>query len=154
MKILATVDKADNWFDPNALYAAKNLLPKNERLYYISPDNFLLLALRLKNVGGSSKKRGNLNTLVEKRKKFDQLPYLRLKEHVLVDEDLGITRSKKIAKVFGHEGRHRNFTLKELGYNKIPVIVKFQEMDTIPEYVINQDGNKKVKFSNVFKPFK
>ena len=154
MKQLATVKRVEDWFDPHALYAAKNLLPKNERLYYISPDNFLALALKTNNPQGSKKKRGRLDELIENEIKFSQIPYLRLKYRMEADDDLKLNTNENLAEVWGHEGRHRSLTLKELGFKKMPVIVKFQEMKTIPEYVLNENVNKKYKFNDMFKPYK
>lgn len=153
MRILSNVSRAEDWFDPDMLYAVKKLLPKNAKLYYISPDNFLSLAKATKNPQGSKEKRENLKELIKNKVKLSHVPYLRLKYSIEVDKDLNKTVNKKVAKVYGHEGRHRNLTLKALGFDKTPVVVIFQEMSDIPDYVINQDGDKKLRFKDVFKPY-
>ena len=145
---------ATEWFCDNALYYAEKLLQKNEKLYLISPKDFLELALHFKNPTGSKEKLGGVKELVKKKIKFNQIPYLRIRYHIEVDGDLNKKVNKKIGKVYSHEGRHRNFTLKELGYKKVPVILKFQDMENLPEYLVNQNGNKKLKFSDVLTPYK
>ena len=154
MKQLSVVDNATTWFCPDAMYYAKNLLAKNEKLYLISPKDFLQLALHFKNPKGSKEKLSGVKNLVEKNIKFNQIPYLRIRNHIEVDSELNKKISKTIGRVYSHEGRHRNFTLKELGYKKVPVILKFQDMERIPEYLVNQNGNKKLKFSDVLTPYK
>lgn len=154
IKILATTEKADDWFEPDALYVAKHMLPKNKKLFYISPDDFLRLATPVKTKGGAPEKIKTVKELVKDKKKFDQIPFFRMSYFIDVDEDLKKHIKKDTGKIWGHEGRHRSMLLKSMGYKKIPVILNYQEMTTTPKYIINQTGKEKFLFSDIFKPYR
>jgi hypothetical protein len=154
IKQLATVDKADDWFDPNALYAAKHMLPKNKKLYYIKMDDFLKMAIPTKTKGGAPHKVKGVEQLVKEKIKFSQIPYLRISHHIEVDDEFKKTKLSDTGLVWGHEGRHRSMILKKLGYKMMPIIVDFQDMKNIPKYVINQTAKDKFKFSDIFKPYR
>lgn len=155
MRELLVMATVKDWFDPDSLHAAEHLLRNDEKLYYITPDNFLLLAKSTKKIGGSPKKNERLDDLVKQGGKLKDIPFLRLKHHINVDKDtLAKSVSPDTARVWGHEGRHRNMMLKQLGFHETPVIVKFQEMKHIPKYVINQDGTKIFEFRKMFKSYR
>ena len=84
---------------------AKN--PKSrETITYMSPDEFLTLAEK----GESPEKLAGVRELVDNDTKFSSLPSL------LFTHD-----GKGMAKVVGHEGRHRMMALREAGVKRVPV---------------------------------
>ena len=91
---------------------AKN--PKSrETITYMSPDEFLTLAER----GTDSDKLAGVRELVESDTKFSSVPSLRFSHD-----------GKGMAKVEGHEGRHRMMVLRDAGVERVPVRFESSEL--------------------------
>ena len=91
---------------------AKN--PKSrETITYMSPDEFLTLAEK----GESPEKLAGVRELVDNDTKFSSLPSLRFTHD-----------GKGMAKVEGHEGRHRMMVLKDAGVERVPVRFESSEL--------------------------
>lgn len=151
---LAVKKTVHDWFDSDALYAAKHLLPKNEMLVYINPSDFLKLAKTINNKHGYGKeKMRGVTKLVKKGTPFSEIPYLRIMQAYELDEDWNESPIPNTGQVWGHEGRHRAMNLKSMGWKKMPVILKFQKLNKIPKYLMNQDGTDTFVWNRVIKKF-
>ena len=88
--------------------------PKSrETITYMSPDEFLTLAEK----GESPEKLAGVRELVDNDTKFSSLPSLRFTHD-----------GKGMAKVEGHEGRHRMMVLKDAGVERVPVRFESSEL--------------------------
>ena len=151
---LAVKKTVHDWFDPDALYSARNLLPNNERLVYISPENFLKLAKVIKNKFGYGKdKMKGVKKLIKTGTPFSEIPYLRIMPAYELDDDWVEHIIPDTGQVWGHEGRHRAMNLKALGWKKMPVILKFDQLNRVPKYIMNQDGTDTFLWTKVIKPY-
>jgi hypothetical protein len=91
---------------------AKN--PKSrETITYMSPDEFLALAEK----GESPEKLAGVRELMDNDTKFSSLPSLRFSHD-----------GKGMAKVEGHEGRHRMMVLRDAGVERVPVRFESSEI--------------------------
>jgi hypothetical protein len=87
-------------------------------------DDFLAVC----NKGYSDEKYSVVNNLLNNNIKFNEIPYIDFIHH-----------NNGIAKVIGHEGRHRARLLKSLGVKTIPVLMKsFMEWEG--SYAINKEN--------------
>lgn len=112
MTLLTLLESIDSTslFSPEAIDRAKHTQYKaRTKLILMRISKFLSLAAPLNNPEQS--KLDNIKSLIDKGEKISDLPYLKTET-----ED-------GIAKVVGHEGRHRAIVLKELGYSYMPVII-------------------------------
>lgn len=155
MKDLKVKKRVEDWFDSSAMYAAKRLLPRNEKLVYIAPDDFLKLSSSFKNPKGHDpNKLPGVQKLINQGIPFDSLPYLRVKQAFKLNSDWSEEEIPNTGEIWGHEGRHRVMSLKKLGWKQVPVIIKFQDINKVPLWIVNQDGNKTFRWQQVIKPYR
>ena len=96
----------DAYFDFNNLNVSS---PKSrETLVYMSPADFLSMAEK----GYLDSKTKNVASLVKQGTKFNSIPFLQF-EH----------NGKGLARVIGHEGRHRARALQAIGVKQMPVVL-------------------------------
>lgn len=133
-----------NYFDQQQLNHEKQLRWKSrEKLIMMPIDMFLSLA----KPGKSEYKNERVAQMIKDNEKFD-IPYL------------NIDINGSVAKVTGHEGRHRARALEELGYKSIPVLLrtsnlrwseqddssKFDYKEIWPSTIVSETGSKQFKF--------
>jgi len=99
--------------DPKATNA--DLYKSRDTLVYMSPDDFLTMAAPTKAdysfTSGAGKDKTEAILAGIKRGDLIDVPHLRI-----FDKD-------GVAQVEGHEGRHRAALMKELGYDRMPVVI-------------------------------
>ena len=101
----------DKWFDAQKLQQARGQSDlSRERLVYMSPDDFLTVAMQIDLPEPGKMK--TVRSLVQKNIPFRDVPYLAF------DHD-----GKGTAIVVSHEGRHRAMVLRGRGVKKMPVVL-------------------------------
>jgi hypothetical protein len=148
MKIFEVIQKKHDilyYFDPVSINEHRVQPWKSrEKLIMMPVAEFLFLA----KPGHDPEKEARVSKMIRYDIKFD-IP------HLSIDYD-----GTEIAKVVGHEGRHRARALQSIGHTAIPVILKmdslrwseqddeskFDYKEVWPQYLLNQNGNGKRPF--------
>jgi len=141
------------YFNKDQIDAIGNNPKSRETLIYLSPEEFLALA---KKIPSERKTKEALDELVKSGGRFDSIPFLSFDNE-----------GDGVAKIVGHEGRHRAMALQDIGVKKIPVKFvsreggkgnairwgsdtenkdSFEYIDVWPEFLYSEDGNKIVEF--------
>lgn len=107
----ATAHDGDAYFNMREADDLRGNPKSRETLVYMSPSDFL----RMAEPGHSDDKEATVQGVLKAGQKFRSLPHLSF-EH----------DGKGVARVIGHEGRHRARALQALGVQQMPVVLQSQ----------------------------
>jgi hypothetical protein len=137
-----------HYFSPAALAEAEKVskaLKSKDVLVYLTPAEFLAMA----KPGHSAQKAQNVANVLREGLRFDDVPHL----------NVGYDATSGVARVTGHEGRHRAKALQALGVERLPVLLRtqirwsdqtrpkaFDYVETLPYTLVSEDGAAQMAF--------